>query len=104
MEKCDYKTHISSTPNRLLTQPLIPTYQTPILPASTSVQTFGVDYRPVDKKIDHLTEVMKGLALLVRTLQNNAGPSAENNRLRPPPTASFNSSQPSVHGLSLQSD
>ncbi len=78
VKKCDYKTHISSTPNRLLKQPPIPTYQLLIFLAPTSVQISGADYRPLDKKIDHLTEMMKGLALLVQTLQNNAGPSVEN--------------------------
>ncbi len=48
--------------------------------------------------------MIKGLALSVQTLQNNAGPSAENNRPRPPLTALFNHSQPSVLGLSFQSD
>ena len=104
VKKYDYKTHISSTPNRPLTQPPIPTYQVFILPAPTSVQISGADYRPLEKMIDHLTEIMKGLALLVRSLQNNVGPSVENNRPRPPSTASFNHSQPSVPGFSLQSD
>ncbi len=58
----------------------------------------------MDKKIDHCTAMMKGLALSVRTLQNNAAPSVENNRPRPPPTASFNHSQLSVLCLSFQSD
>ncbi len=82
----------------------MPTYQPPIFPTPTSVQSTCADYRPVDKRIDHLTEMMKGLALSVRTLQNNTGPSVENNRPRSSPTASFNHSQPSVPGLSLQSD
>ncbi len=65
VEKCDYKTHISSTPNRLLTQSPIPTHQPLIFPAPTSVHTSGVDYRPLNKKIDHLTEMMNDLALSV---------------------------------------
>ncbi len=80
VEKCNYKTQISSTPNRLNTQPPIPYYQPPILSAPPSVQTIGADYRPVSKKIDNLTEMMKGLTLSVETSQNNAGPSVENNR------------------------
>lgn len=103
VEKCDYKTRISSTSNRLLTQPLIPTYQPPIIPNHTSVQISGADYRPIDKKMDHLTEMMKDLALLVRTLQNNNGFSAENSRPRPLHTSSSNLPQP-VPDPSFQSD
>ena len=81
VEKCDYKTRISSTPNRPFMQSLINTFQPLISPTHTLVQTGSADYRPVDKKIDHLIEMMKGLALSVRTLQNNTGPfAAENNQ------------------------
>ena len=49
--------------------------------------------------------MMKGLALSVRTLQNNIGPSAaENNRPRPPSAASSNLSQPCIPGPPFQSD
>ncbi len=103
VKNCNYKTDISSTPNRLLSQTLIPTYQLPIFPAPTLVRASGTDSRPVDKKIDHLTGMMKDLAFSVRILQNNARPSIENNEPWTPPIASFNHSQPSVPGLFLQS-
>lgn len=43
VEKCDYKTRISSTPNRLVTSPSIPTYQPPIFSAPNAVQTRGAE-------------------------------------------------------------
>ena len=44
VEKCDYKTRISSTPNRLLTSPSMPAYQPPILPAVSLFQASGADH------------------------------------------------------------
>ncbi len=105
MEKCNYKTRISSTPNCLFMQSLIPTFQPPIPPTHIVVQTNSADYQLVDKKIDNLTEIMKGLALSVRTLQNNTGPSAaENNRPRPLSDASLNLSKPNIPHLPFQLD
>lgn len=78
VEKCNYKTRISSTPKRLATSPSIPTYQPFSFLALTLVQTNGADYQPVNKKIDNLIEMMKGLAHLVWTLQNNTGLCTEN--------------------------
>lgn len=101
VEKCDYKTSVSFTLNHLLTSPSVPAYQPTILPAMTSVQASG-DYRPVDKKIDHLTEMMKGLALSVRTLQNNTGHSAENPRPQPPPSTSSGFFQSNMSSPSFQ--
>ena len=103
VEKCDYKTRVSPTPNHLLTPPSVPAYQPPILPAITSVQTSSADYRPVDKKIDHLTEMMKSLALFVWTLQNNTGHSAESSRPQPPSATPSGLSQPNMSGPSFQS-
>ncbi len=59
----------------------------------------------MDRIIDHLTEMIKGLALLVRTLQNNTGfPAIENIQPQLPPTSSTNSLQPNNPGASSQSD
>ncbi len=44
VEKCDYKTRISSTPYRLFMRSPIPTFQPPILPTYTPVQTGSADY------------------------------------------------------------
>lgn len=79
IEKCNYKTRISSTPNCLITPSSVPTYPPFNFPAASLPQTTSADYRPVDKKIDHLTEMMKGLTLLVWTLQNNTGLPATKN-------------------------
>ena len=103
VEKCNQRTRISSTPN--VTPPSVPTHQPLNFSATTSVQISGADYRPVDRKIDHLTEMIKGLAISVRTLQNNIGlPAIENVRSQLPPTISTNPSQPSNLGPSSQSD
>ncbi len=105
VEKCDYKTRISSIPNCPFMQSPISTFQPLIPPTHTPVQTGRADYQPVDKKINHLTEMMRVLALSVRNLQNNTGPSdAENNRHRPLSASSSNLSQPSILGSSFQSD
>ena len=86
-------------------QSSIPTFQLPIPPIHTPVKSSSTDYRLVDKKIDHLREIMKDLALSVRTLQNNTGPSAaENNRPQPSSAASSNLSQPNMPGPPFQSD
>ena len=68
VENCDYKTRISSTPNSLFMQSPIPIFQPLISSTHTLVQTGSANSRPVDKKIDHLTEIMNGLALSVQTL------------------------------------
>ena len=105
VEKCNQRTRISSTPNHLITPPSVSTYQPLNFPAVTPVQTTSADYRPVDRKIDHLTEMMKGLALSVRTLQNNTGlPATENIRSRLPPTISTNHPQSNNPDPSSQSD
>ena len=65
VEKCDYKTRISSIPNRRFMQSPISIFQPPIRPTHTPVQIGSADYQPVDKKIDHLTKIMKVLALSV---------------------------------------
>lgn len=54
-------------------------YQPLHLSPVTFVQIDAADYRPVDKKIDHLTEMMKSSALLVRILQNNTALFAKKN-------------------------
>ncbi len=83
----------------------IPIFQPLISSTHTLVQTGSANSRPVDKKIDHLTEIMNGLALSVQTLQNNTGPfAAENNWPRPPSAVSMNFSQPSIPGPPFQSD
>ena len=94
VEKCDLKTCINSKPGPLLTQTPMQAYPPPICSAPTSVQASGGNYRPVDGKIDHYTEIIKGLALSVRALQNTSGLPAENNWPRLPPTESSNFSQP----------
>lgn len=71
----------------------MPTYLLPICLIPTSVQASGNDYQPVDKKIDHLTEMMKGLALSVQILENTPGLFAENNWSRLLATKSPNLSQ-----------
>ncbi len=59
----------------------------------------------MNRKIDHLTEMMKGLALSVRTLQNNTGlPATENVRHQLPPTISTNPLQANNPGASSQSE
>ena len=59
----------------------------------------------MDRKIDHFTEMMKGLALSVRTLQNNTGlPATENIQPRFLPIISTNPSQPNNPDASSQSD
>ena len=105
VEKCNQGTRISSTPNRLITPPSVSTHQPLNFPAVTLFQTTSADYRPVDRKIDHLTEMMKGLALSVRTLHNNTGlPATENIRSRLPPTISTNHPQSNNPDPSSQSD
>ena len=105
VEKCNHRTRINSTPNRVITPPSVPTYQPLNFPAATPVQTTSADYRLVDRKIDHLTEMMKGLALSVRTLQNNTGlPATENIQPRFLPIISTNPSQPNNPDASSQSD
>ena len=105
IEKCNQKTRISSTPNRLIIPPFVSTYQPLNFPAVTFVQTTSMDYRPVDGKTDHLTEMIKGLTLLVRTLQNNTGLSVtESIRSRLSPTISTNYLQSNNPSPSSQSD
>ncbi len=59
----------------------------------------------MDRKIDHLTEMMKGLALSVRILQNNIGfLITKNVRSRLSPISSTNLLQPNNLGASSQSD
>ena len=59
----------------------------------------------MDKKIDHLTEMMKDLALSVCTLQNNISPSTTKNiQSQPPPISSTNLLQPNNSAFSSQSD
>ena len=63
--KCDLKSCISFNPSCFIMPPSIPAYHLPNFQSTPSVQTSCTDYRPIDKKIDHLTEIMKGLALSV---------------------------------------
>ena len=51
VEKCDYKTRISSAPNYFIIPPSVPTYQPLNFPATSSVQTSGAYYQLVDKKL-----------------------------------------------------
>ena len=103
--KCECKSRISSNPSCFVMPPLIPAYHSPNFPSPLSVQIIGTDYRPDDKKIDYLTEMMKGLALSVWTLQNNTGSSPnENIRPRLPPTILVYTSQPSNSEPTLHSD
>ncbi len=44
VEKCDHKTRISSTPNCSFMQSLIHTFQPPIFPTHTPVQTGSANY------------------------------------------------------------
>lgn len=85
IETYNNKTHISSTPNRLFIFPSMLTHQPPIFPAIASFQANSTDYWPVNKKIDQLIEMMKGLALFVRTFQNDFANVTENSRPQPPP-------------------
>ncbi len=79
VEKCNHRTCISSTPKRIITPPSVPNYQPLNFSVATPVQTTSADYQFVDRKIDHLTEMMKGLALSIRTLQKNTDfPATEN--------------------------
>ena len=103
VEKCEHKTRISSTRNRLLTFPSMHAHQSPILPAVSSFQARGTDYRLVDKKIDQLTEMMKGLALSVWTFQNDSVYLTGNSKPQPPPAPCSGLPQPNVSGPSLQS-
>lgn len=83
VEIYDNKTHISSIPNRLLTSLFMPTHQPLIFLVITLFQFSDTDYWPVNKKVDQFTKMMKGLALFVRTLQNNLANVTENFRLQP---------------------
>ena len=81
VEKCNHRTPISSIPKCVIIPPLVPIYPSLNFPAALLVQTTSTDYRLVDKKIDCLTEMIKGLAVLVRILQNNTSlPTTENSR------------------------
>ena len=105
IEKCNYKTRISSVLNCFIIPPSVPTYQPLNFPATFSVQTSGADYQPVDKKIDYLTKMMKGLALLVQTLQNNTDLlTIENTRPQLPSTFLTNILQPNNPAFYSQLD
>ena len=73
VEKCNYKTRISFTTNCLIMPSSIPTYPPLNFSTTSLAQINGTNYQLVDKKINHFIEMMKGLAFLVRTLQNNTG-------------------------------
>ena len=89
--KYDYKSRISSNPSSFVIPLLTSAYHPSYFPSPLSVQTNGTNYRPVDKKIHHLTEMMNSLVLSVRTLQNNIGSSPnENIRPRLPSTTLIN--------------
>lgn len=79
MEKYNYRTYISSRPKRVIRLPLVSMNLPSKFHAALLVQITSMDYRPVDRKIDHLIEMIKGLAFLVRTLQNNTGFSTTKN-------------------------
>ena len=63
--KCDYKSCISFNSSFFVTPPSISAYHPPNFLFPPFVQTNDKHYRLVDKKIDHLTEMMKDLALSV---------------------------------------
>lgn len=64
VEKCDYKTCISFTLNYLIAPTSVMNYYPLNFLATTFVQTSDADYWLVYKKINHLIEIIKGLALL----------------------------------------
>ncbi len=68
VEKCNHRTRISSIFNCVITLFFVSTFQPLNFPAATFVQIANTDYQSIDKNIDYLIEIMKGLALLLRTL------------------------------------
>lgn len=77
--KSDYKSWIGFNPSSFMTPSPVLTYHLPNFQFATSVQMSDADYQPVEKKIDHLTKMMRGLALLVWSLQNNNSSSTNEN-------------------------
>lgn len=67
VDKCDTKTRISSGANYSTPLPES-AFQPPVATIIPTAYPGAADPRPVDKKIDQLTEMMQGLALSVRTL------------------------------------
>lgn len=95
VKKYNHKAHIFSRPNYFIIPPFVLVYQLFNFLAATPVQTTSTNYQLVDKKVDHFTEMMKSLVLLVRTSQINTGLFvAENIQSQLPPTISTNSIQP----------
>ena len=79
VDKCEKKTRISSAANYSTPLPES-AFQPPVATPIHSAYSSTADPRPVDRKIDQLTEMMQGLALSVRTLQSRAGISGGNPR------------------------
>lgn len=93
VDKCEKKTRISSAANYSTPLP-DSAFQPPVATPMPTTYATTADPRPVDKKIDKLTEMMQSLALSVRTLQSRAGLSGGD-----PRTATI----PVTSGLSQQS-
>ncbi|MCJ1348653.1 hypothetical protein MMC31_006886, partial [Peltigera leucophlebia] len=71
VDKCEKKTQISSATNYFTPLPES-AFQPPVATLITKTYSDAADPRPVDRKIDQLTEIMQGLALSVRTLPATA--------------------------------
>lgn len=97
VDKCEKKTRISSAINYSTPLP-DSAFQPPVATSIPIIYSGAADPRPVDKKIDQLTEMMQGLALSVRTLQSRAGISGGNSR---PATALVTSGSSHPSGLAL---
>lgn len=79
VDKCEKKTRISSAFSYSTPLP-DSAFQPPVATSLPITYSGAADPRPVDKKIDQLTEMMQGLALSVRTLQSRAGIAGGNSR------------------------
>lgn len=71
MKKYNYKTCINFASSYLIELPFITIYQSFHFPVATFIQTSGTNYQPMDKKIDHFTEIIKRSIFSIQILQNN---------------------------------